>query len=138
MDTAYQRVKEACSRLVARARKGEIALYATFVPIVESTKNSPLLTRAFASESLPQLLNAAFKTAIALGALVAVLRIAYAGYTLMMSDIVSQRTSAKDIIKDAVIGLVLLLAVWLILNTINPQILNLDLLQSLTPVAPQQ
>lgn len=79
--------------------------------------------------SLAGFFNAAFKTAIVIGAMLAVLRLGYAGFVYITSDLPGAKGSAKEIIGHAVTGLLLLLAIWLILNQINPQILNLEILQ---------
>ena len=81
--------------------------------------------------SLPQFINIAFKAAIALGAILAVLRLGYAGIKYMTSDLPGAKNDAKGIISNAITGLLLLLAVWLILYQINPDILNLDIFRSL-------
>lgn len=119
------------NRLVDKVRGG---LFAAFAPLSQGTEASPLLSGILRSESLPQFLNGLFKFAIAIGAMLAVLQFARAGFMYMTSDIWSDKQHAKDILGDAVLGLLLLLAVWLILNTINPEILNLDAVRNIKPV----
>ena len=82
--------------------------------------------------NLPDLLNGLFTLSLEIGGALAVLRIAYAGYLYMGTDMWSKKSDAKHILSDAVVGLLLLLAVWLILNQINPDILNLNILRSVT------
>ena len=72
-------------------------------------------------------INAAFKVTLSIGAVLAVLRIAYAGYQYMSSDAWGEKSHAKEIIGDVVIGLLLLLSVYLILNQINPQLTQLHI-----------
>jgi threonine/homoserine/homoserine lactone efflux protein len=85
------------------------------------------LSNLFCSGSLPQMLNFAFQAAIRLGAVLAMLRIAYAGYLYMGSeDMWSTKSHAKEVFRDAIIGLLVLLAVYLILHQIDPRILNLQ------------
>ena len=74
--------------------------------------------------------NAFFKTALVVGAMLAVLRIGYAGFVYMTTDSFGSKGNARQIIQDAVLGLLLLLSVWLILNQINPNLLNLNILQN--------
>lgn len=57
----------------------------------------------------------------ALGALV------YGGFLYMLSDTVTSKDKAKEYIYGALSGLVLGLAAYLILNTINPELINLTL-----------
>lgn len=115
----------------------ERALFAAFVPIGDGARNSPILQRAFGADNLPALLNALFKTALAVGAMIAVLRIAYAGFIYMTSDLPGNKGNARTIMWDAIVGLMLLLAVWLILNQINPDILDLNAVKNITPVRTQ-
>jgi hypothetical protein len=97
-------------------------------------QSSPFMARLFdPSSTLPQFFNAAFKTALVVGAMLAVLRLGYAGFVYMTTDLPGSKGNARTIIGETVLGLLLLLAVWLILNQINPQILNLDILQKITP-----
>lgn len=95
-------------------------------------EQSPFLSRLFDPDnvSLVQFFNTIFKTAIVVGAMLAVLRLGYAGFIYMTSDLVGEKGRARSIISNAVLGLLLLLSVWLILNQINPQILNLNILQN--------
>jgi len=58
----------------------------------------------------------------ALGALV------YGGFTYMLSDTITSKDDAKKYIWGAISGLVLALAAYLILNTINPDLVNWSLL----------
>lgn len=123
-------IQNAIKKLLKRGGGG---LYAAFVPLSQGTESSPLLSGILRSESLPQFLNGLFKFAIAIGAMLAVLQFARAGFMYMTSDVWSDKSHAKEILADTILGLFLLLAVWLILNTINPDILNLDAVRNITP-----
>ena len=86
----------------------------------------------FGNGSLPDMLQAMFYMAISIGAILAVIQIARAGYLYVTGDMVPQnKTKAKVVLQDAILGLILLLAVWVILNTINPDILKLDFTRNL-------
>lgn len=102
---------------------------------VGQAQNSPFLSKLFDpnTTSLAQFFNSLFKAAIVLGAMFAVLRLGYAGFVYMTTDLPGAKGSARTIISNAVLGLLLLLAVWLILNQINPDILNLDILRNVKP-----
>ncbi len=77
------------------------------------------------STSLASMLNTAFLVAINVGAILAMLRIMWAGWLYMGSaDMWSNKHHAKEVFQNAIIGLLVLLAVYLILYQINPQILN--------------
>ena len=83
--------------------------------------------------SIPDVLNAFFMMALSLGAILAMLRLVYAGYLYTSSDVWGNKSSAKEVIRNAVVGLVMLLSVWLVLNTINPDLLNLNVLRAVKP-----
>ena len=96
-----------------------------------STCGTDSLSKMFCEMTLPDVLNNLFQIAISVGAILAMLRIAYAGYLYMGSaDMWSTKQHAKDVFRDAIIGLLLLLSIWLILYQINPCLLDLQVLQS--------
>jgi len=99
---------------------------------VGQAQQSPFLSNLFNPEttSLATFFNTLFKAAIIVGAMLAVLRLGYAGFVYMTTDLPGAKGNARSIIGNAVLGLLLLLSVWLILNQINPQILNLNILQN--------
>lgn len=68
-----------------------------------------------------------FRLLITLGGLFAVLMLVIAGITYMVASSPGQISSAKDRAKAALYGLLLLTGCWLILYTINPNLLRFDL-----------
>lgn len=84
----------------------------------------------FGNGSIPDMLNAFFAMALSIGAILAVLRLVYAGYLYTSSDIWGKKSQAKEVIQNAIVGLVMLLSVWLVLYTINPDLLNLNILRN--------
>ena len=112
----------------------------TFVPLAPTPAYSKL-GQLYQSSDLGSFFGALFVTALSVGAIIAVLRLAYAGYQYMTTDAWGSKLQAKEIIGDVVLGLLLLLGVWLILNQINPQIRRLVFLNAIKPVTidvPQQ
>lgn len=108
-----------------------------FVPLAEVPPNSKF-GQLTSSRDFSGFINGLFKFAIAIGAIAAVLRLAYAGYLYMgQSDMWSHKGQAKEIIRDVTIGLLLLLAIYLILYQINPDILKLKALEQIKPVQMQ-
>lgn len=71
-----------------------------------------------------QWLPAAFKLAIAIAAGLAFVMITFGGVTYATTDAVGPKSQGKDYIKNAVIGLLFVISAWVILNTINPEILS--------------
>ena len=79
-------------------------------------------------------LSGLFTMTLSIGAVLAVLRIGWAGYLYMGSDNWSSKGHARDVLGDVTLGLLLLLGSWLILNQINPDILSLNILSDLKSV----
>lgn len=100
-----------------------------FRPITEGLSDGPpLLAKAFSPQGgLGDFLTSAFNIAISVGAILAVLRIGYAGFKYMTTDAAGTKSDAKEIIQNAVIGLLLLLGIVLILERINPDILQINI-----------
>lgn len=74
------------------------------------------------------LLNALYRMLIVIGALIAVLKITIAGLKYMGSDNFGSKASAKEDITAALLGLLILLATVLIINTVMGGV-NLNVLQ---------
>ena len=66
-----------------------------------------------------------FNTLLAIAATLAVIMIMYGGVIYMTSDAWTKKDEAKGVIWNAIQGLVLALVSYLILYTINPEILNI-------------
>ena len=117
---------------IVRGTRG--ALFAGFVPLAETPTGSKL-GQLYASQDFSSFINGLFKFALAIGAIFAVLRLAYAGYLYMgQSDMWSHKGEAKTIIGDVTLGLILLLSIYLILYQVNPYILTLKALRNITPM----
>ena len=80
--------------------------------------------------SLPEYINRLYLLLIALGAIVAVIRISFAGAKYSLNDIVTSKEEAKEDIKGVLFGLLLLLIPFVVLNTIYPGLTSLDILKS--------
>ena len=103
-----------------------------FVPLTNDADFSKIFGLSGASmgrgtNDLGSFINGAFKIALSIGAILAVLRIAWAGFQYMSSDAWGEKSHAKEILGDVVIGLLLLLGAYLILYQINPDITNLQI-----------
>lgn len=71
-------------------------------------------------------LNFILKLIIGLAAVVLVVRLIIEGYSYMITDTPFKKAAAKGAFKEALIGLVIALSSYLILNTINPKLVNND------------
>ncbi len=68
-----------------------------------------------------------FNLMVGIAAALAFIMITWGGVTYATSDALSTKSEGKNYIENAVWGLLLVIGAWVILNTINPQILNFDL-----------
>src|SRR3989344_5651822 len=99
--------------------------YAPLAPLPGSD-GQPVLT------TTPSLyITNAFKLGIGVAGALAVLAIAYNGIKYMLSDVITNKADAKKGIGNSLLGLVIALASFLILNTINPSLTNLTILNQL-------
>ena len=80
------------------------------------------------SSSLPTYINNIYRVTIGVGAIFAVVKIALAGVKYSMSGVVTDKAEAKKDIQGVLLGLAILLLPALVLGTINPKLLNLDVL----------
>jgi hypothetical protein len=79
------------------------------------------------SSTLADYVNAAFKLALAAGAVVAVINISIGGFEYILSEAVSSKGDGKKRIQQSLYGLAILLLVYLILFVINPDLVSLRL-----------
>jgi hypothetical protein len=83
---------------------------------------------AQSGNNFPAFVSSIFKIFITFGALFAVVMLVIAGIGYMVSESAVDISKAKDRAKAALWGLVLLTACYLILNTINPNLLQFNTL----------
>lgn len=96
-----------------------------YVPLV----GIPGLTNTGIS-SLPDFINKVYVLVIALGTTFGVLKIAFAGVKYSLTDVISSKQSAKEDIKGVLLGLAILLLPNIVLYTINPNLIKLNILQN--------
>lgn len=101
-----------------------------FVPL-RKLDESKRFSNLYTDNNLTGYVNKMFLFMIALGAMLAVGRLAYAGWLYMMGDSFGNLKKAKEIVGNVVIGLLLLLSIYLILELINPEILNIKVLDTI-------
>ncbi len=77
-------------------------------------------------------LNIIFKAVIGICAVLALIMIVFGGIEYMTGGTASEKSGGKDKILNAILGLVILLGSYALLNTLNPQLLNVCL--NLKPV----
>jgi|SRR3989339_2129917 len=103
-----------------------------FVPLTNSGLANTRVGDLFQSgQTLSQFINNVFIFSLSIGAIMAVVRIVWGGYLYMGNEMWSTKSRAKEVMRDAVLGLLLLLAIYLILFQINPDLVNLDVLKTI-------
>jgi cell wall-associated NlpC family hydrolase len=86
------------------------------------------------TNSLGMYLNLMMNIFIGICAVLAVIMILMGGIEYMSSELISSKEAGKERIRNALLGLLLALGAWTLLNTINPNLLNTSF-SSLTSVA---
>ena len=101
------------------------------LPLLDATID----TKASEANPCPfgKYLNILIKLFFGICGVLAVVMIVMGGIQYMTSDLVSSKEAGKESIRNAILGLLLGLGAWLILNTINPDLLN-SCLNSIPPV----
>jgi formate hydrogenlyase subunit 3/multisubunit Na+/H+ antiporter MnhD subunit len=130
-------IKKIYTYLRSSAASVKYSLYeATFVPITQDD-GSPFAQIINQDDlSLAQFLNAAFKIALGIAAMIAVARVLYAGFRYMTSTVPHAKEQSKKILREAVLGILILISIVLVLGYINPNILKLDF--ELKPLTDQE
>jgi len=84
-----------------------------------------------ASLTTEDYVNALYRIAISIAAMLVVIRLIWAGVQYMLSEVVTSKEKAKKDIQGALLGLLIVLGAVTILNTINPKITNTNILNRL-------
>lgn len=79
------------------------------------------------TNNFPRYINMIYKISIWVAGILAVVMIVIGGIEYMGSESMFGKGAGKEKIWNAIIGLVMILSCALILNTINPQLLNIDI-----------
>ena len=77
--------------------------------------------------SISEYVNALFYIAVGLAALFAVIKFVIAGARYMMSDVVNSKEAAKSDMRGSIVGVLLIISIVIILNTINVDIMKTEL-----------
>jgi len=78
--------------------------------------------------SLPDIINAFLGLTVGVAAILAVIMLSIGGFKYMTSESMFRLGDAREQIANAIIGLLIVLAAVLILKTINPQLVSLNVL----------
>jgi hypothetical protein len=97
------------------------------VNMIEELPGQPNLERG--DNLLPTYLSWVFRLSLGIGAILAVFFIVLGGVRYTLTSISpSEKNAAKDMIWNAIYGLLIILAAFLVLRTINPDLVNFNLL----------
>ena len=125
--------------LVAVCMMGASVAYAQNPGDLPYTPLEPgVITVPAGSQGFSAIVESLFKILFSLGALLAVGMITFGGIQYMMTDVPGVKKASMERLWAAVIGLSILAGSYLILNTINPELLKFrfDLGAAPTPSAP--
>ncbi|PIR37269.1 MAG: hypothetical protein COV34_03545 [Candidatus Zambryskibacteria bacterium CG10_big_fil_rev_8_21_14_0_10_42_12] len=83
-------------------------------------------------------INGMYRFVLGVAGILAVIMIIYAGFVYMTTDAFQKKQEGREHIKNAILGLLLAISTWLILNTINPNLLqfNFQIQRPVTTVQP--
>ncbi len=95
-----------------------------FVPLV----GIPYVDTTAENTTLGDYVNGLYWASISIAAVLAFLKITWAGIKYMLSEVVTDKASAKKDIWGALLGLIIILAAVLMLDTVNPELSNLNAL----------
>lgn len=101
---------------------------ADFVPLEPSLKSVFI----YDSGNLSGFFNNVFRIGVGIAALLAVIMIMIGGFEYLTSNIPGQKSDGKEKIKGAIVGLLLILLSFVILNVINPDITGFRLFNETT------
>ena len=99
--------------------KAESLDYVFMAPLTQSQEKTPINPEQY----LPFL----FDLLIGISALLAIVMIVVGGITYMTSDVFSQKSHGKETITNALWGLLLVISAYMILYTVNPDLLKFKL-----------
>ncbi len=77
-----------------------------------------------------------YKLSMGLALVLAMFQLSRGGFEYLTTDAFAKKTDARETIKNALFGLVLILISFLLLKTINPDLINVQLKIPKTPVSP--
>ncbi len=89
-----------------------------------------------AAQNFGDYINQLYFLSISIAALLAVIKIILAGVKWMLTDIVTSKADAKKDIWGALLGLLLIVSTFIILQTINPNLTRLRIFESQPIIRP--
>ncbi len=124
-----------------RVRLGHYIGFAVFALFIAGNAEAQSFPERYQSlVALPQLnargggladyFNQLYMIAVAIGAILAFIKISIAGVKWSLSEIITDKSQAREDIKGALLGLAILLIPFIVLNTIYSGLTNLNILEN--------
>lgn len=104
--------------------EAENTKYKLLTPLPGGTEGE--LSEFDTTEGLGKYLNLIINLVIGISAVLAVVMIVMGGIEYMGSELISEKADGKNKIQNALLGLLIAMGAWALLNTINPNLLNSD------------
>ncbi|MBA3733102.1 hypothetical protein H0W91_01865 [Patescibacteria group bacterium] len=101
--------------------------YTLLAPLPGTSSSGDNCTGTDCKTTLEKYLPGVFNLSIGIAAVMAFVMITFGGITYATSDAISGKSQGKEWVTNAIVGLLLVIGAWIILNTINPQILSFKL-----------
>lgn len=86
--------------------------------------------------STQQYIDALYVIAIVAASILVVFKLLWAGVQYMLSEVVTSKQKAKQDIQGALLGLLIILGAVTLLNTINPNLTNIDIFRNAQTLRP--
>jgi hypothetical protein len=78
---------------------------------------------------LAQYINGAYRYGVTIVLIIAIVMVVYGGFRYLVGASMGDIQAGKKIIQDALIGMLIVLGAYMLLNTVNPETLNLSVLK---------
>ncbi|MDO8584054.1 MAG: pilin [bacterium] len=86
--------------------------------------------------SLPEYILLAYRYAVGIAIIAAIVMVVYGGFRYLLGSAIGSVEKGKKIILDAIMGMIIVLGAWLILNTVSPATVTLQV-PGLITIAPE-
>ncbi len=98
--------------------------YQLIEPITTQTGENETTEVEISPDGLSNYFNSTYNFVLILIAITAVFYLVYGGMVYLTTDIANKQKQGKEIIVRVITGLIFVFTVWVVLNSINPNILN--------------
>jgi hypothetical protein len=113
-----------------RAAVACVSVAAVAVPAMALAQNIPLSVPFGSTNSvtgLPQYIATGYRFLVGIVAIVATIMVVYGGFRYLIGSATEDVKTGKEIITDAIIGMIIVLGAYVILYTVNPATLTLQM-----------